>query len=246
MANEQAEFARNYECCFFRVPLKISKQYRAFMLTHMERDNTGTLMYFGKTITRSLQEKSASFPVEEFLKCPEPIIGTAGFVNCMLGTRYSSLYLELSPDRQYRKALCYEGHANSVWMLSTASPEVAAWLNSKRYDPKTGDHVATSETVLMRAVAHQLAFDGGPVYRGFRAAVEAINDGSAHSLAISRQFAVSLHRDYKHPLLWHKKSREGFIINGVVYGTKKLLPFKDFFSKRFGVEVRSITEAPKT
>ena len=243
MANEQAEFAKNYEQCFFRVPLKLSKQYRAFMLSHMERDSGGRLCYFGKTITRSLQEKPSSFAVEEFLTSPEPIIGTTGFINCMLGTRYSAVYLELSPDRQYRKALCYDSNSNRTWALTTGSPELNTWLSAKKYDSK-GEQIATAESILMRAVAHQLALDGPPVYRGFRASVDAVSDGSAHSLAISRHFAVSLHRDFKFPVLWHKKNREGFIINGVVYGTKKLAPFKDFFSKRFGVDVRSISEAP--
>lgn len=245
MANEQAEFARNYEACFFRVPLTSGKQHRAFMLSHIDRDDIGANRYYGRLITRSLQEKACSYPVNEFFNKNEPIIGTSGFVNCPLGSRHSAVYLELHPDRQYRKALCADGGSSVAYYLRTGSVELDKWLYSKCIDTNTGERILTTETLLMRAVAHQLALDGSPAFLSFRAALDKVEEGTAHSVAISKHFALSLHSQYKVPVVWHKKMREGFVVNRQVYCSPRILPFRDFFVKRFGIDLLPLSKAPK-
>ena len=235
MANEIVEFGRNYENCFFRYKLKSSGLPRAFLMCHYDMG-----YYCGVSMTSQLSEKSCKFAAEEFLKTNDPLVGSTGFINCTFD-RPTALLLQVNPDRQYRKALSTEGNCSAT-VLRTGSLELDDFIHKKTWD-SDGVRLATTEQFLLRAVAHQLAI-GGTSYRGFRSALDAIETGAAHSLAISRTFALSLDRNYANPVLWHKGTRQGVVINGDLYVTGEVMPFADFFMKRFDVKMKPLESAP--
>ena len=231
MANEMAEFASNFELCFFRALLKVKKSPRAFLVHTVDLPNKKVV---GEINTMKMSANSFSYDYEEFLKEAEPIVPHAGYLNTVVNERPTALYLTVQPDRQYRKALHYE--EGIVMPVPNSSPNLHA---------DTTTHGKGKYDLYLRHYAHQLAMDPLPRYTPFRWAVDQVDSGAAHSVAISRFFAVSLANGFKFPIVWHKQQNHGVVINGAIYGTDGLLPFKDFFMKKWNVHVLPINEAAK-
>ncbi len=230
MADEVLEFAKAYEYCFFKVPIKSPNEARSFLLTRISRNPD---LVQGKLITRGLSEKAQSYEFKEFMASAEPLIPTAGYVHCTL-ERPTAVYLSLDPQRQYRKALYFEH--NGLSYLPNGSKTLANFLAINR----TGEF-----DTLLKAYAHQLAL-GKPPYSTIRSALDLVDSGEAHSCPVSRFFAVSLTKGLKVPCLWHKNTKEGVFINKQLYVTNKLMPFKEFFLKKWDMLIRPISEAPRT
>ena len=229
MADEMLEFAKAYEYCFFKVPIKTSEGFRSFVLTGIDR---ATQMVKGRLITRTLSEKPQTYEYSEFRRTADPIIPTAGYVLCNLD-RPSAVFLSIEPLRQYRKALYFDqGGIAYVPNGSLAANAHLTALRSGEFD------------TILKAYSHQLAI-GKPPFLPIRGAVDLVESGEAHSCPISRFFAVSLTRGIKVPVLWHKNSKEGVFIGKQLYVTNKILPFKEFFLKKWDMMVRPIAEAPR-
>ena len=231
MANEMAEFARNFELCFFRALLKVKKSPRAFLVHTVDLAHKKVV---GETNTMKMSANSFSYDYEEFLAEAEPIVPHAGYLNVTLGDRPTALYLHVQPDRQYRKALHYE--EGIVVPVPNNSPTLADYCKT---------HGKGKYDLFLRTYAHQLAMDPIPRYTPFRWAVDQVSSGLAHSIAISRFFAVSLTHNLKYPVIWHKQQNHGVIINGAVYATDGLLPFTDFFMKKWNTHVFPMEQAQK-
>ena len=229
MANEMLEFVKAYEYCFFRVKLKISKENRAFVLRGL---NNADQHVAGGIVTSRFKERSVRYPYMEFREDAEPIVPIGGYINTPLDGRETALYLHVSPDRQYRKALFYDGH--SVAPPPTESKVFAAFMQKVLNEDFEGFYV--------KAYASELAINFKPRFYSVRQALEVVENGQAHSVAISRFFALSLHKNYSVPVLWHKNRMEGIVKGQTIYVTNKVLPFKDFFRKKFDFNVESINE----
>lgn len=230
MANELAEFSRNFEYCFFRAMLKVKKSPRAYMVHAVDLTSKKVM---GEIVTIKMSSNSLSYDFDAFINEAEPIVPHAGYLNTEMAGRPTALFLSVMPDRQYRKALHYE--EGSVLPVPIKSPALDAYSDT---------HGKGKYDLYLKHYAHQLAVDPVPRFMPFRWAVDQVDAGVAHSVAISRFFCLSLHPTMKFPVLWHKNSVEGVVINHRIYGSDKLLPFKDFFRKKWDIPVHSYEEAP--
>ena len=232
MANELLEFARNYEYCFFKHKLKVSGRPRAFLLCSLRRED---FLFAGKIISEKLLERTETIPALKFMETAQPIVVGRGYVNVEALQRPTAIFLNVGHDRQYKKSLCLQGHERAD---SVPNGSDSLYNELQQMAGAGNEH-----EIQLKAVAHQLAVDDLPKFpSSFRASVELVESGKAHSIAISKFFAISLFRRLATPVIWHCNKREGVIIKGIVYATPRLMPYEDFFSKKWNCTMKPIEE----
>ena len=236
MANELAEFERNYEQCLFRVMLPVSGLPRPFLFGGFQNSGANVV---GTTFSKGLLQKAIKFNTKEFFDNLDPIIPTRGYINIEEGVeRTIAAYLTIAPMRQYRKALSIGDGVTDVTFLGSGSP---SWQNfiREKYGDISNWHI--------KLVAFQLAQTPIPQYKAtISGAVRRVEEGESVSEAISRFFAISLIGNCVYPVLFHRGTKIGVFHEGVLYATSALYPFRDFFMKRWNTPLRSISDAPKS
>lgn len=238
MADEVREFHRNYERCYFVLaPGVKGKTAAPWMCYGLDSGKN----FLGFQVDTAFKETTLTLSANTCMnkELAKPIVPSAGYYNVpKVGElRGQAIYMSLSPERQYRKALC-DDHSSSLTAIPTGSVPT-----DKAYIEKCVPFRHSHFNVFRLAATFA---DDSETVRSFptiRTAVERVSDNREwESVAFSKYFAVSLCRGYKFPVLWHKQGKAGFFVNGQLFVTDGIFHLKDFFIKRWNVDIRPLKE----
>lgn len=230
MADEVREFVRNYEQCYISVKTVKTGVKRPFVPMQVGPDG-GVKGYL---VSRNLTEKIAEFPLAYLQENSVPIVPSIGYYNVSItGMRDFCLYVDVSPARQYRKALDCAG-GNRVEAVPNASP----LFNEQLMAIPAGRQM----TVRSKLLAYCLAADPSRKFLSFRDATNKVASGEVHSAAVSRFVALALFPNYRVPIILFKNQISGFVDGNIVAGNENLMPLKDFFDKRWNITLRPLSE----
>jgi hypothetical protein len=235
MADETREFVRNYEDCFVALPLK-SGLIRPFLVAGLT--DSGKIQ--GKITTKSFKESSVSHESAFVLENYTPITPSSGYFNLEIpdgpiNTWTTAIHIGLGPDRQFKKAL--SASAPLAYSTVDMSPHFLTKLTKS-----CPDSAVQPTRFWNRALAlHMAKTEGDRALRTFHEAFTAVDSGAAHSVAFARLFAMSLHASFSCPVVSFNSAIAGTVTkrrgNYVLWATPRIMHFKDFFLKRWGVSV---------
>jgi hypothetical protein len=233
VADERREFARAYEHCFFAITLKKSGGKRAAILV-----GDGGQQFTLQVISKAYKHTTANWSWEDVQKDAVPIVPSSGYfnvaINDPLGPWTCALLVKFDPARQYRKGLGYDQRCVHV---ALGSPhfgarwfEMAQGVDGYFENRVLADHLAEGHTRNLVSV---------------RQAAEMVESGSHHSVAFSRHFALTLRPNLAKPAVMAGGSVIGCYADGAVWVLDKYLHFRDFFHKKWGIELCDISDYRK-
>ena len=227
MADECQEFVKAYEQCFMTVPLKTGTR-RAFVLTGWDKSSGQVL---GRIVSPSYKEKSLGYDANWVRLQAVPIVPASGYYNVdMYGVGNVAMYMRIGTDRQYRKGLCAESR------IITTSIESSPYFHGRYKAIKT--EAVGSSAFDNRVLAHHLSIGNGRSFQSLRAAVDKVASGEAHSVAFSRFFCTSLVRGLIYPAILYNNEVVGVYHEGRIECLDSVLHLRDFFIKKWGVDMR--------
>lgn len=234
MADESKEFARNFERCFVSVKMQ-NGSTRAFYVRGTDSYHGGVTIS-GSIVTASYKETPAKRLWAETGFCT-PIIPAAGYFNVQVHEKdkepwVTALRVGLTPERQFRKGLAGDDYI--ITHLLNHNPHFAdRWTKLEAS--------ARGDTIFVNKVlAHHLAQGLGRELTSVREAAEMVESGKHQSVAFSRYFAVQLRASYASPTIIHNDRLVGVYSLGRIYAEPSVLHLKDFFQKRWGIEMIDI------
>lgn len=232
MANERREFSRNYENCFVSMPLTTGGR-RAYIV----KGEDGIECIQGATVSLTYRESLKSHSFNDFLTSWRPIVPVSGYFNVTPDSAdgwITALFVKLRPERQYRKG--FPSDNQIVEQTISSSPFFSeAWRALSA--ASNGDSIFVN-----KVLATHLAQGGGRNLVTLRQAAELVESGKHHSVAFSKFFCLALRNGIKYPVVLYGQQLAGVYKDSTVWGLDPLLPLKDFFWKKWGVAVYSITE----
>ena len=233
MADELREFSRHYEYCYFSGKVKENDSPKPFMLAgQVTKTSFGAFCKNdgGREEQVALRNETV-FNKDLFF----PLIPAAGYYNLLGGKdlRAAAVYLSLSPDRQYRKALCME-HASSLALVPTGSNRSV----EERYAHQRGFKNFNAD---LYRLAEAICAGKAREYPSLRNALAMAEEAkSAESVAFSKYFAIALVRGFKYPVLVHKQQKSGFFVHGRLFVNDAIYPLRDLFNKRWDLDFQNI------
>lgn len=233
MADEYKEYLRNYELCFIAITTLKTKARRAFVPC----GGSGNRSVEGVLITKGLAERSTLLSYDYLLEHGTPIIPAMGYYNIDVpGMRPTAVFVSVPPARQYRKALD-GGSVASVHLVHNGSPLFAAEWNNN-FVHKT----SWSLSAASRLLAYQLALKSERTFGSYAEALRKVESGEVHAMAISKFFTITLFNNCRLPCLLYRNTLAGLIKGNVIGVNDTVYPLKDFFSKKWNVDLVTYKE----
>jgi hypothetical protein len=110
---------------------------------------------------------------------------------------------------------------------------------------KASAEASGDAVVENKMLADHLARGGGRNLVSARAAVDMVESGKHFSVAFSKHFCVNLRPRFKFPVLMLNGTMVGVYADGAFWVLPKHLHFRDFFQKKWGVDLLNMAEYKK-